>query len=661
MNKKYILLSVLGATVLTGCNDFLDLVPENDITTIPSIYEVRKNVEEQEADCYSYISSLANLPSNIGMMASDEWVGNQYSRTVPQGQGSTTLYWLNVADGQQNVQSPIDNKWTQASYYNALRYINFFLKYVPNTYDMSSDEKREWMAEIKVLKAFIYFELVKRYGPIILVPENIESNAALDEMKQPRQPIDTCFNTIVSLIDEAIADGLQSRAQQITSHQAYFNHESALALKAVVLTYAASPLFNGNSDYADFKNRNGVALFPQNADPEKWHKAAVACDEAIKACESAGYKLVGGNSRKSTKLLNTMLDLEERTQNPGYTKTESVFSVKSPNTYMYYAYKLYSWILPYMKSSDYNNYDAKNLGSLAPTIKMVEMYYTDKGLPIDEDPAWDYAARYTSMSQETDQATYDQVIPAGTSVLNLHLRREPRFYADIAADRTYFQRGPEKKNLWSTDYNLLVKAYKGESFGTEASSVQEDIPQNLTGYWVKKSLYSDIAGKNYANSYVSKGSDDPFSLIRLAELYLMAAEAWNEYEGPSEKVYSLVNKVRERAGIPDVQTSWAQAKHPNIIQTKEGMRSVIQQETNIEMSFEGRRYFNLLRWKKGEELGQAVYGWNIIGEDATSFYNNWNGPVVVWNKRKFIAPRDYFHPIRTEEIQISGCVQNPGW
>lgn len=661
MKKKNILLLSCSLALLTSCNDFLDLVPEKDITTIPSIYEVRKNVEEQEADCYSYICGLACPHANIGMMATDEWVGNQYVRDVPQGMGRITLSMMNVGDGQQNVQSPYDNKWSQTSYYNALRYINLFLKYVPSTYDMTDDEKREWMAEVKVLKAFIYFQLVKRYGPIILVPENIPTNASLDEMKQPRQPIDKCFDAIVSLIDEAISDGLLSKAQQNTTHTAYFNHESALALKAVVLTYAASPLFNGNSDFADFKNRNGEQLFPQKKDPEKWHKAAVACDEAIKACEQAGYKLVSGNSSKSTKLLNTMLDLEKRTENPGYTNTESIFSVKFANTYMYNFNKLYSWILPYFKSTDYYNYSSDNLGSVAPSMKMVEMYYTDKGLPISEDPSWDYTARFAGMSQETDQATYDKVIPAGTPVLNLHLRREPRFYADIAADRTYFQRGPEKTSSWDTDYNLLVKAYKGESFGTDVSSIREDIPQNLTGYWVKKSLYSDIAGKNYANSYASKSADDPFSLIRLAELYLMDAEAWNEYEGPSEKVYSQLNKVRERAGIPDVQSSWAQAKHPNMINTKEGMRAIIQQETNIEMAFEGQRYFNLLRWKEGEVLGEPIYGWNIVGEDAASFYNNWRGPIVVWGKRKFIAPRDYFHPIRTEEIQISGCKQNPGW
>jgi hypothetical protein len=663
MKIKNILLVSCGILSLTSCNKFLDLVPEKDITTIPSIYEVRKNVKEQEADCYAYIQSLANPAYNIGMMGSDEWVANQYSRDYGQGQSGTSLSWANISDGLQNVQSPIDNKWTQSGYFNGLRYINLFLQYVPSTYDMSQDEKKEWMAEIKVLKAFIYFQLVKRYGPIILVPENIAANATLDEMKQPRQPIDSCFNAIVSLIDDALKDGLLSRSQQLTSHQAYFNHESALALKAVVLTYAASPLFNGNTDFADFKNKNGEQLFPQQYDPEKWHKAAVACDEAIKACEANGYKLISSNKSPfgTTQLLNTMTDLEKRSQAPGYNNSEMIFGVKTSNTFMYYSDKLYSWILPYMKSTDYNNYDANNLGCLAPSMKMVEMYYTDKGLPIDEDPSWDYASRYTGMSQETYQAKYDKVIPAGTNVLNLHLRREPRFYADIAADRTYFQRGPAKAHPWSPDYNLLVKAYKDESFGTSASAIQEDIPQNLTGYWVKKSLYSDLQGKGYKNNYPSKGSDDPFALITLPELYLMDAEAWNEYEGPSEKVYAQINKVRERAGIPDVQTSWRLSKHPGKISTKDGMRSIIQQETNIELAFQGQRYFNLLRWKKGEELGQPAYGWNIIGESATSFYNNWHGPIVVWNKRKFISPRDYFHPIRTEEVQISGVKQNPGW
>ena len=92
------------------------------------------------------------------------------------------------------------------------------------------------------------------------------------------------------------------------------------------------------------------------------------------------------------------------------------------------------------------------------------------------------------------------------------------------------------------------------------------------------------------------------------------------------------------------------------------MRDIILQEWNIEFAFEGMRYWNLRRWKTAHiELNENLYGWNVVGSDYNSFYNAGAGPVVVYSGNKFVAPRDYFYPIRSEEIQISGCVQNPSW
>ena len=98
------------------------------------------------------------------------------------------------------------------------------------------------------------------------------------------------------------------------------------------------------------------------------------------------------------------------------------------------------------------------------------------------------------------------------------------------------------------------------------------------------------------------------------------------------------------------------------MKTQSGMREIIHREWNIEFAFEGRRYYNLRRWMEApEELNQPQYGWNILADNQQGFYNNFEGPKVVWSKRKFTAPRDYFIPINSEEILISGCVQNPGW
>jgi hypothetical protein len=92
------------------------------------------------------------------------------------------------------------------------------------------------------------------------------------------------------------------------------------------------------------------------------------------------------------------------------------------------------------------------------------------------------------------------------------------------------------------------------------------------------------------------------------------------------------------------------------------MREIIRQEWNIEFAFEGRRFYNLRRWMTAhEELNSPLYGWNIIGDTEERFYNNNKEPIIVWRKRSFTAPRDYFFPIGSEEVMISGCVQNPGW
>ena len=655
IHKLYIGL-IATLPLLSGCNKYLDVVPEKDITTIETLFQQRTKVDEWEADCYSFITGLATPQGNIAETASDELVGNQYLR-------DNLRYPINgllIGDGVQSVQSPYGDIWRSDRYYDAIRYCNIFIDNTPNTYNMTEVEKKQWIAEVKVLKAFLYFDLVRHYGPITLVPKNIDVENSIENMKQPRRPVEECFQAMLSLIDDAMNNGLLPKAQQASSHSAYFSRESALALKAMILIYRASPLFNGNSDYANFKNKQGEQLFPTQYDKEKWHEAALACDTAVQVAEAAGYKLVSGTTSKSTSLLNTMQDLEERTEAPAFNNSEALFMVKYPNTYMYAEFKMYTYVLPRFQSSNYANYNAGVYGSLSPTMKMVEMYYTANGLPIDEDPTWDYSGRFRNMTMESDQSTYAGVIPADTRVLAEHLRREPRFYADIAADRTYFQRGPAKTNAWSTDYNLLVKAHQGESFGTQATYINPREPQNLSGYWLKKGLYSSIATRSYANDYASKG-DDPYPVIRLADLYLWQAEAWNEYSGPSEKVYSALNKVRKRAGIPTVQESWSRAKHPDEIKSQIGMRIIIQQETNIETAFEGRRYWNLLRWKEGAELGEPLKGWNIVGSTDEAFYNNWQGPVTVWSKRKFVAPRDYFFPIRSEERMNAGIVQNPGW
>ena len=290
-----------------------------------------------------------------------------------------------------------------------------------------------------------------------------------------------------------------------------------------------------------------------------------------------------------------------------------------------------------------------------PTLKMVEEFYTENGLPIDQDLKWVGVANPYNFSEETDPK-YTDVTALNEPMLNLHRRREPRFYADIAADRCYWRLGTQVRQ------NYLVKSYQGEDFGLQQKRLSASGPQNITGYYLKKWCRSEGTLNNHATRLTSFG-EAPYPIFRLAEMYLIAAEALNEYKDvPDAEVYKYLNVIRRRAGIPDVEEAWKNAKDPSRVKNKAGMRSIIRQEWNIEFAFEGYRFWNVRRWKIANiELNEKVYGWNVVGGDINSFYNNGKGPVIVYSGNRFTAPRDYFYPIRSEEVQTSGLVQNPGW
>ena len=532
--KKYLLSILCGILLLPGCN-YLDMVPEKDIETIESIFEQRTKVESWWKGLYGQLNLLfSGFEDNIAYLGADEFVTCQelYSSTLYHLDG------LKVADGLQMSQNPYGSIWYKM--YVIIRNCNIFLENIDHTYNMSDDDRNWWKADVKAIKAYIYFELVRHYGPICLIPQNMPVNLPVKDYQLPRQHVDTCFKEIINLLDEAM-EYVPKRGQRISNYEHTFCLEALYALKAKTLLYAASPLFNGNAFYSDFKNKDGELLFNATYDKNKWLLAAEAADKAAEMCVEGGLTLISGASGKSTKLLNTMLDIENMT-----------FSRFNNDEYLLewkYTTSHYKYFLPRL-IGDEDNYDSQALGCLSPSMKMVEMYYTENGLPIDADITWNYANRY-KLGSESSPA-YEGVIPMNTAVVNLHLRREPRFYASIAGDRMYWQRGTNTANK---DYNLLVKAHKGEEpWGTQYDFIVSNSWQNINGYWLKKHLFSWFNTLGYANNLQN---NETAAIIRLAEVYLMQAEAWNEYlDAPDSRVYDPLDKVRERAPILPVREAW---------------------------------------------------------------------------------------------------------
>lgn len=647
------------AFLASGCN-FLDIVPEGDIQTIETVFEQRSKVDGWVETCYRNVSSQAGITYNVAYTGADELVGNdkhRYNNDPLAG----NIEGLKIADGLQSAMDVISESWTNKSYYATIRYCNTFFEHIDKTHNMEAEEREMWTAEVKAAKAWMYFQLIRKYGPIILLDHTIGVDTEIEDMKLPRSHVDTCFNEVVRLLDEAIP-ALPRFVEKRPDRQGYFCKESAMALKAIALVYQASPLFNGNPSYASFTERDGTPLFSATADKEKWHRAALACDEAIEACDGY-FELVEGTNDQGSELLNTIRDLQKSVQIGGTmsstTNKELLYVAKVTNSEMMKGLQYFAYTLPAFKQNSYLLNNPPSDGSLSPSMKMVEMYYTENGLPIDEDPAWNGGADKYGFGATFDAQKYQNVIPEGERILNLHLNREPRFYANIAFDRGYWM-----GKIRSSDNGYqVIEARKGERWGTDYSSLQLDQQQNRTGYWLTKFIYMDLTVDGYTSQAISQG-DAAMPLIRMAQLYLMSSEAWNEYlDNPLDaKVLDGINKVRTRAGIPKVEDAWRNSYHPDKINTKAGMREIIQQETCIELAFEGQRFWDLRRWLLADrELNSMPMGWNVVAESEDGFYNYGDGPIPVWHLASFVAPRDYLWPINTLEIQKSGIVQNPGW
>jgi hypothetical protein len=133
-----------------------------------------------------------------------------------------------------------------------------------------------------------------------------------------------------------------------------------------------------------------------------------------------------------------------------------------------------------------------------------------------------------------------------------------------------------------------------------------------SGYVFRKFL------RNYAGQGRSDG-DYNYPVMRLADVYLMYAEATNEISGPQADAIELVNKVRHRGNLPPLAASKTGSK--------EVFFSAIEQERIVELFGEGQRSFDLRRWRAIERVWGPAYGdgkWTIDtnGAQQTRYFQN---------------------------------------
>lgn len=650
IGKLSYLLIIFVLVAFAGCN-YLDVVPDN-APTLEDAFKNRAAAEKSLFSCYSYLPDPTNPFYNPAYFTSRDEFDSGSSGWVK------ALPACEISYGNQNANDPELNYWTGRNgginMFQAIRVCNTFLEGISMPRDIENFERQKWIAEAKFLKAYYHFFLLQLYGPIPLIKENLSPGSSPEEVRVYREPVDECVDYIVKLIDEAVPNLPLSPVNPVDEN-GRITQAIALAVKAKVLVTAASPLFNGNTDYAGWKDKRGKQLISQTYSKEKWERAAVALKNAIDTCHLAGNKLYAFNKATSgmtykmsdsiAQTLTIRKAITERWNNGIVWSSMQVAANGKGGTSAYGVYGNFQRaFFPTMYSQDLQAVDGSKLYA---SFTMAELFYSNKGIPIEEDESWGYSERYKTQVS-TINLQNGLYIPLGEITARMNFNREPRFYADLGFDRGYYQLSTGTTNGGQTFPAFLQLRFSEVGSGT-----------NPTGYSPKKLIAFETSGSQGGAASSYSGYDYRFPLIRLSDLYLLYSEALNEIkDAPDAEVYNWIDQVRAAAGLKGVVESWMNSTRPDRPTQKEEMRKIIQQERMIELAFEGQRFYDLRRWKRAQSIwSQPTYRWNMLGSTADTYYQltkNFNGLNFTF--------KDYLWPIREYDLRINtNLEQTYGW
>ncbi len=269
----YIILSILAAGGFSSCEKSYESVPLGQQITPDLAFDVHDSLGTQALDYLNttYAVSLYNghnrITNNYLDAASDDAVAS--ASGIPAVQA--------IATGAFSAASPNgDDMWQRN--YTGIRNATVFvvnINHVPLAEKLPNGQsaRSAYRSEARFLRAWLYFQLVKRYGGVPLLGDSIFQ--ITDNLQLPRNTFSDCINYIVSECDN-IKDSLRTAAMVNSTTYGRITSGAAMALKAEALLYAASPLFNGGNIDAS----NPLTGYT-NYDVNRWQLAANAAKDII--------------------------------------------------------------------------------------------------------------------------------------------------------------------------------------------------------------------------------------------------------------------------------------------------------------------------------------------------------------------------------------------
>jgi hypothetical protein len=604
MKNINIVLSIIlaAAGMFSSCAD-LDL-PSDGRLTMGDIFSNYQKTKNYYIACHSWMPQAGFTYQNNTPLASfcDE------AHDANDNVNGAVNDWYN------DRTSPFSNPLTYwfepwGHYFQGIRKCNTFLSSMADpslaTAEILEDEKNGWIAEVHVLRAFYYLQLIRRFGgvPVIDTPYEVNHDFSQDR----RATFEECADFILADCDAALAVAepasptIGFRWTKGDEDRGGLTRAIAYAVKSQTVLYAASPLwYTPDSKYT-------------------WERAATVTKEALDECVAHGFELY----------------------------STPVAADIAQNPYAYYFIQ---------RSDPSRSMDKETI--FESTVAMSNVW-RDAGLPVTAGmlkagagPSQELVDSYEMRDGTQPVLGYSdndhlQPVINPEAVLydpaNPYENRDPRFYASI-----YYNGAPRALPAGSS----VVETYVGGNCGI--SGEVTDVRFTRTGYYMRKF--------NNHRSNSSLEADGYMKIYRLGELYLNFAEAACQAYGPDQPVASsvggsalsareAVNAIRARAGMPPLPAGM----------NRQDFEKRYRNERRVELAFEEHRFFDVRRWKILNETDAFVTGMRITKNGDNYVYTRFKLANRGTNADKYLM-----YPVRQDDVvkmrTYTGISwQNPGW
>ncbi|MDR3184684.1 MAG: RagB/SusD family nutrient uptake outer membrane protein [Prevotellaceae bacterium] len=684
--KKIIFIFLI--ILLSGaCSEYLDVehLLENTME-IQTVFESKDYSDQWLAAVYAHlgkenmdVSSKGSMPFNL---ISDDMYFNDRRKT------SNRPY--NKFKNGEYTESDEQSSWE--SCYQGIRDASTYLRYIGNCKELTQDEITDRKAQARFARAYLYWLLLRKYGPIPILPdEGLDFTKEYEDLAIPRSTYEACAEFIAGELAIAARDlpqGLRDNRDVARPTKG-----AALAARAKVYLYSASPLFNGNTDpwAAQLVDHEGNRLVSETVDETKWAKAAAAAKEVM---DLGVYELHTVPFR----------DLPYDNSKKGYNQWMTFDYYYYPATIAPPHHEIYSnnnWPEGWKNIDPFESYrqvfngdmrawgsteliftrgvnqehneDIKALvahqmprslngwGTHGLTLKMYDTYYMNNG---DDFPSGNRPQGYTN-NDPASPNYYANYLPLPPNVSLQHARREPRFYASVAYNGSIWEceRNPDQNDKEHRYKQVFY--YRDSNDGKLPGETEFYLP---TGIGIKK-YYNPRDYRRNTNDYEGI-TFKPEPAIRYAEVLLIYAEALNElasshviptYDGTTSisvsrdvaEMNRAIKQIRIRAGLPNFEAA--------VYQSQDEFRKKLKRERQIELMGEGHRYFDLRRWKDAPtEEAELVTGFDM--NMPSSQKERFDTPVEVLSLPSVFINKMYLWPISHSELKKNRkLTQNPGW